>query len=624
MNVRIESVSLPEFGLDVSWAMCRNPMCANFGIPFEGEIPGGRKRASDERYSVLLTLGRYGQPVATIRCKGCGQNARLASNAAVRPIARYFLSLSFPFTDCPNDRCRNHGVNLYEHWPLAGKGRSPYRTTREHVARCNRCGGHAAGSEERGSSISLGTPRRVVDRPETLDRWRALLTALPAARSIAEITQILGVSYEGCYRDLARLGARLSDYHAFRNAHLLHPDTPSRERPISLHTDVIQLSARHSGQRNSARPLAVIVTVASAGDSNFVLAAHPCFLPATLGPGAATLEGDGRRLAPEREWDALRHPFGEGLDRPPDKREDASLAHRTPDGYMIPLPYAALAHFLVVQKLLSRFRAIHNTIDADADLFPAALVAYRDRILAGRPEAGGPVVRPLQAVRTAEVALYSVDRRVGRQQPASSGLPDARSYKSPDDAWWAAEKRFANLPVPAHLEKAGLSRGHPRVRATLFRHAFKGAFSKAGSWAWLEHPPETPSYVRPRTLWLTRTPHKTFAQHGRAVLEQASLQPLDAVFNEIRENVRSARRPSMRAGRNGGSPGRASVLMNELAIYLLLRNYGLRGTSQPPDATSPAKAMGLGNKDREDPADIAWHFRLGIEHARQISNWCRG
>ena len=34
--MRIEPVELPEFGLSVSWAMCRNAMCANFGIPFEG------------------------------------------------------------------------------------------------------------------------------------------------------------------------------------------------------------------------------------------------------------------------------------------------------------------------------------------------------------------------------------------------------------------------------------------------------------------------------------------------------------------------------------------------------------------------------------------------------------
>ena len=44
--MRIETAHLPEFGMDVSWAMCRNPMCANFGIHFEGTIPKDRKQGT--------------------------------------------------------------------------------------------------------------------------------------------------------------------------------------------------------------------------------------------------------------------------------------------------------------------------------------------------------------------------------------------------------------------------------------------------------------------------------------------------------------------------------------------------------------------------------------------------
>ena len=112
----IETVDLPEFGLSVSWAMCRNPMCANFGIHFEGEIPEGRKQVSDDRYYVRLSKGLRGRTVGEMQCRYCGQSSRLASNEAIRPIARYFLSLSLPFADCPNTDCSNHGVNLFEHW----------------------------------------------------------------------------------------------------------------------------------------------------------------------------------------------------------------------------------------------------------------------------------------------------------------------------------------------------------------------------------------------------------------------------------------------------------------------------------------------------------------------------
>ena len=37
--MRIAPVTLREIGGDVNWAMCRNPMCANFGIGFEPGVP---------------------------------------------------------------------------------------------------------------------------------------------------------------------------------------------------------------------------------------------------------------------------------------------------------------------------------------------------------------------------------------------------------------------------------------------------------------------------------------------------------------------------------------------------------------------------------------------------------
>ena len=622
----VESATLPEFGLEVSWAMCRNTMCPNFGIPFEGEIAPGRQHASDKRYAVRLILGARGRPVGVIECYGCGQISRLASNRAIRPIARYFLSLSLPFADCPNTDCQNHGVNLFESWGADSKAR-PYRRTREHSARCKRCGAKTASGARHGApSILLGTARQAADGSETRRYWPKILDALNASRSIADTTDLLGISHSGYLRHLARLGARLSDYHAFRNAHLLHPNVPNRERPVSLHSGVIDLSARLSSRRDSTRPLPVIVTVAAVGGPAFVVAAHPYFLPMALCPDAATLTADRWRPPLETEWDALQHPFAD--DPGPGERADrlsSDLPDSNPDGYRIRSPYAELAHFLVVQKMLSRFRTIHSTLDAADGLLPAALVAYRDRILAGRPKADAPAARPLRASGTAEMVLFSYDHQARRPKPGPSGPPPVAPKKSPDDAWWAAEKRFAEQPIPESLAKAGLSRGDPRVRATLFRRAFRGAYSKTGGWAWLHHPPETPAYGNPRTLWLTRTPHKTFERHGRALLAQASLHPLDSVFNEIRANVRSARRPIGAAVRTQWTASRPTVLLNELAIYLLLRNYGLRKWPQPP-RIRPRPGHGLvgADEDKPDPADIAWRFRLGVEHAKQISEWRRG
>ena len=37
--MRFVPESLPEIGCELSRAMCRNPMCGNFGIGFDGDIP---------------------------------------------------------------------------------------------------------------------------------------------------------------------------------------------------------------------------------------------------------------------------------------------------------------------------------------------------------------------------------------------------------------------------------------------------------------------------------------------------------------------------------------------------------------------------------------------------------
>ena len=103
--MRVDPVALPEFGMSVNWAMCRNPMCANFGTDLDVEIPPGQTQASSDRYVFKYGVARSGERTGIMTCRYCGQSSQLASNHAIRPIARYFLSLSMPFADCPDESC---------------------------------------------------------------------------------------------------------------------------------------------------------------------------------------------------------------------------------------------------------------------------------------------------------------------------------------------------------------------------------------------------------------------------------------------------------------------------------------------------------------------------------------
>ena len=609
--MQIEAADLPEFGLSVSWAMCRNPMCANFGIPFEGEIAKDRRQASDERYTIRVIPDTRGRPVGEIRCRYCGQSSRLASNKAIRPIARYFLSLSLPFADCPNTDCANHGVNLFEHWGDAGS----YRQVSEHTAACDRCG----------TSIGLGTARRVRNDRRTKAVWRNVLQGMRSGISIADAEDIWEIDRGKYRRSLVRIGARLRDYHAFRNAHLLRADVvPDRDKPIGLYTGILDVSLRTLPKDRRTANLKVIVSAALVDRTTYVLAAHPCFLPERFCPDYEVLARDWERLDFETGWGCVSHPFTSDPALGPDVEALRDVGR---GGYFIRSPYAELAHFLVVQKMLARFGAIHAYMDSAKDIVNAASVAFRDRILAGRPDADGPADKRGHPPAHAEIVLLQHDRS------APYGKRETGKHRASgkdlllDTAWRAVEKRFEEQALPPNLPSGKTAKKDPQVRARMFRHALRGAYSAMGGWAWLHYPPPSRAYSRPRSLWLTRMPGKTFETHGKPVLANATPAPVDSVFNTIRARIPSAgRRFPPAAGRSfrWNNHAMPDIVLAELSVHLLRRNYAPR--RQPGlERRIPAETMGLvpAGAAKLDLLKRAWGFRLGLAHAKRMSAWRR-
>ena len=215
--------------------------------------------------------------------------------------------------------------------------------------------------------------------------------------------------------------------------------------------------------------------------------------------------------------------------------------------------------------------------------------------------------------------------RASRRESTRSWQPPGKSATALDDAWRAAEKRFADTAGPRTPRQSRPRPGRPEgAGRRCSGKRSRGPTPKTGGWAWLRYPPRTPDSRKPRTLWLTRTPQKTFAGHGRELLANATLRPLDSVLSAIRAHVPSAAPgPSCPGIEQSGAAVRPSVLSSELAVYLLRHNHGLR-TRPPP--TVPAHAMGLAlpegeRPDSEDPADLAWNFRLGLTQARWITRW---
>ena len=615
-------LSLPEFSTQFSWAMCRNSMCDHFGIPYAGYIPPeGSRAAHDTRYR-LDVHGR-------MRCKYCKQSFEIRSNEALRRIARYFLSLSLPFADCPHVHCDNHGHNVFENYierDSLYRAKSRYsRAGLEHRVSCVSCR----------QTFSLGEPLRLSVDSKLHKRLTLIIAEALSQQSVTNILEKLWkldlsmsdksdnqkttIRPDAYYNQLRSIGRRLRDYQSWRNARLLDPRAAvDRKTPARVYTDVMQVSLKQYGDGPRHQLLNIIVSVLALERTSFILAAHPAFIPEEESTDMlGMLSGiQFNRPGYQDPWDCLSHPGQIDISNIP-KALKEGLPDIARGGYFIRSPYAEAAHFLVVQKILSRFDKVYYYMDAARDLFPSALCALAQPVRAGRVEV---VLFQHDKVRDSKVSKQSFRNYTDNEKKDLL----RKAHKQ-------VETNFRNL-LRGQGQLSLLSGDQRQVRAGLFKHAFKGGYSKHGNWAWLRYPPNSRTYRNCRSLWLTRMPHKSFEDHGVSLLFHSTLQPVDSLMNSMRQRTRALERAAFRA-----RPGRSYLtsyylldpVMSELWLYLLNRNYWLRPKTD--QKLIPAHALGL-MTDKEAQRvsrsvvednfrDIVLHFRLGLSHAKRMSKW---
>ena len=622
--VSVIPLSLPEFGTEFSWAMCRNTMCDHFGLPYTGEIPpAGSKAAHDTRYR----FDAYGR----MRCKYCKQSFEIRSNEALRRIARYFLSLSLPFADCPDFHCVNHGHNVFENYiardSLYGITSRYARAGSQYRVSCANCR----------QTFSLGEPLRLsvdaklnqrltliiaeVLSQQSVTNILEKLWKLDLSRSATSATRNTTIRPDAYYNHLRSIARRVREYHAWRNARLLDPRAPvERKTPACVYTDVMQVSLKQYGDGPRHQLLNIIVSVLALKRTSFILAAHPAFIPESESIDMlAMLSGiEFNRPWYQDPWDCLLHP-GQ-IDR---GNLAKALKEGLPDiargGYFIRSPYAEAAHFLVVQKMLSRFEKVYYYMDAARELFPSALCALAQPVRDGR----------------VEIALFQHDKVLDTKASRQSFRQYTEQEKKDllHKAYKQVGTNFRNQ-VREQGQLSLLPGADRQARAVLFKHAFKGGYSKHGNWAWLRYPPHSRMYRNCRTLWLTGMPHKSFEEHGAPLLFHSTLQPVDSLMNSMRQRTRALQRAAFRA-----RPGRSYLtsyylpdpVLSELWLYLFHRNYWLRPITD--QKSIPAHALGL-MTDRQAQSvsrsvvedkfrDIVLHFRMGLIQATRMSKWHR-
>lgn len=659
----LQSVRLPEFGdVEIGFAMCRNRMCRNFGVLYGSDGRGG----ADDRYYLKFKGGE----IQSVVCRYCALEISLHSALSVRPLARHFLSDSLPFADCPHDDCENHGLNVYESFKPKGskrRGKAPYHANGPGV----KCQGRRQATGERcGESISLGTPQSSgKGNPE---RERVVAKTLLLMRLALSLTHALGIDLNGdsFNRARVRFGRSFRDYHAYRNSFLLRRGWCGlEEKTATVLTDVLQVSMKRRG-RGPARTqlLNVIVSVLRLEKTWFILAAHPHYLPKSKCPDVRELEFDREeRCDLEQHWAGLRTFLDKGPVASTVKARRSAAKAASPDGgadgdadggadgdaeagnskegggtarkrepvgrgihprvvdaghhgQMMASPYAEVAHFLVVQRMLSRCKRVFYYMDASYHLTGSAMVAMREDIRSGRVQVA---VMQHQKVRKRDDRPQRM-----RQLPRERALPLA--YAEMEERFAKRLKEFRqNQPDPSQEPLLDAVLGAEdatdrRARAILWRRAPEGAQSKEGGFAWLTFPRDTQQFKNCRALWLTRGPDDAL-EHGEELLLPVTLQSVDSACRSLRKRVNSFKRPDKAAAGVSyvGASSRVEYAIGELRTYLLQRNYARRPGKRWSKDRIPAAVLGLTAEDENavDMLSLLRDFRLGVKHAREISEW---
>ena len=547
--------------------------------------------------------------------------------------------MSMPFAACYTPDCPNFGHNAFE--SLGGRRRGRYGA-RKRKGRADQVICHGCGSE-----LTLGAPLRLhldSEKERLVDSVLFAFLLGAKKRRTVHFTQMYfpKLSDTGYYSTLRNIGARLRGYHAWRNARLLDPRAPvDFGQTARVYTDVLESSLRRHGDVHRHRRVMVIVSVLHLEKSYYILGAHPYFLPLAYGPegGADEPYIDPRTGRPSvefaRKWDCLDHPVhntflhGEKMTTE-DLMQDRADVSRIHNGYYIKSAYAELAHFLTVRTLLRHFKRISFCMDAHPSAIQSAMVGLAGDIRSGRAEVVLVQRQYKKHGRAPKVAfdmgkLGSKERAEALRQrwDATEKTVQRIFAKGEDDV---TEQKVAEAvkagkrdpPVPPRVKYPD-----PVQRAArIFNKAIRGGFGKSGEWGWLRFPSPMGRETECRTLWLTRMPHKTYAD-AQPHLLYATLQPVDSSMRAARSRVRALDRPLFRAAAGSSFNERyydPLVLLAELSIYAFVRNYLLLSADQK---SIPARQLGLMGVRAgfSSLTDLVMNFRLDTSHAQRMTAW---
>lgn len=587
---------------------CKNPRCANYGVPSTLKKGAHRSKAAPAS-GTEYTLAANGKDIPSLVCRLCAEAPPIKSNQGIVEELARMLGYMVPPTraSCPGEDCPNHDI------PVSPKSKHYYSNGKTEIGspryKCRACG------------RTFSAPAASTSRQRVPHKNKHIFQLLMNKSPLSRICEVAGVDIKTVYHRIDFIHKRCLAFVGRREQALLQAkglrgryrdkDKQVVEFPVTrLYVAVDRQSYSVNWSQRRDKRNVMLQAIGSADlTSGYVFGMHLNFngqLDPVAIESSAAAHGDYEAAPPYRKhahlwlepdylksvqetatrlskraktkFDTLSADIAAGY-QDAEARQDvespdmATSTDRLPKrGMQVRTEYTLYAHFFMLRQLMQGVEKVRFYLDQESGIRAACLSAFQSEVKAGNCEAF--YVRINKEMMVDEKRRAVAESRVQFQEMAGR-LPDATPHE---------------------------------VEVLLMREEMERA-AAIGKWSdrWLTHPMPNSSEPEKAICYLTDTGrYEEDLDHLANLYLKGSLHSIDRFFMQVRRRLSLLERPidtPSKAGRTwyGYSAYQPENVQKLLEIFRVYYNYCLAGN----DKLTPAMRLGLAQAV-VDPEDILY------------------
>lgn len=574
---------------DIQVNFCKNPVCANYGVPASLRKFAHRSKAPTLLPGTEYTIAAHGAKTPTLVCRLCGESLPMKSNFGIsEELYRLSNYLKFDLVpSCPAERCINHTVPVGTKGAYYAYGKTDQGSKRY---KCRDCG----------KTFSVATRATLRQRlpQKNVQVLKLLMNKMPLTR----ICEVAGISSQTLYDKIDFIHRQALAFAAKHERRLLAGE-PIRRLYIAVDRQAYVVNWT---QRKDKRNITLQAIGSADLETGYVLGMHlnfePSLSPDIVEPHAAAM-GDYTEAYPFRRYarfwlepdylKAVAETSARVAKRSPrtattlgadisatytetTSREDVESSEMVTReeswpkrGMQVRSEYTMYAHFYLLRQLLHGAGKIRFFMDQESGIRAACLAAFEREIKDRRCDAFYVRLAKDLSVDEKRALITASRAELKKWQDAHPGL------------------------TPGEVEVL-------MMKAELARAAAIGKWSDR----WCVHPFPNNAEPKKAICWLTDiepppadpVERENHENHIARLYLKASLHPIDRFFMQVRRRLSLLERPigsASKVGRtwNGYSAYQPENIEKVLAIFRVFYNYCLAGK----DKKTPAMRLGLAN-----------------------------